>query len=103
MVDVTQIIVAVIGLIGIIVTTMVAPLIKSKVTASQWSNIVEWTNAAVMAAEVIFKGPGRGEEKRDYVLNWVAAEAAKRNIKVDTDSLRVALENAWKQMTENEV
>lgn len=103
MVDVTQIIVAVIGLIGIIVTIMVAPLIKSKVTASQWSNIVEWTNAAVMAAEVIFKGPGRGEEKREYVINWVTNEAKKHGIKVDVDAIRIALENAWKQMTESEV
>ena len=98
MVDVTQIIVAVIGLLGIIVTTIVAPLIKAKTTTAQWANVVVWTKAAVQAAEVIYKGAGRGEEKRDYVLEWVATEANKRGMKIDTDTIKVALEDAWKQL-----
>ena len=103
MVDVTQIIVAVIGLIGIVITAIVAPLIKAKTTTAQWDNIVSWADAAVKAAEVIYKGAGRGEEKRDYVINWVTNEASKHGIKVDADTVRIALENAWKQMTEAEV
>lgn len=100
MVNITQIVVAVIGLIGIVITTLIAPLIKAKTTTTQWANIVSWTQTAVQAAEVIYKGPGRGEEKRDYVLDWVSAEAAERGMKIDTDTIRAALENAWKQMTE---
>lgn len=103
MVDVTQIIVAVIGLLGIVVTAIVAPLIKAKTTTAQWDNIVAWANTAVAAAEVIYKGAGRGEEKREYVINWVTNEAKKHGIKVDVDAVRIALENAWKQMTESEV
>ena len=100
MVDVTQIIVALIGLLGIAITTLVAPLIKAKTTTEQWANIVAWTQTAVQAAEVIYKGSGRGEEKRDYVLEWVTAEANKRGMKIDTNTIRVALEDAWKQMIE---
>ena len=103
MVDVTQIIVALIGLLGIAITTLVAPLIKAKTTTVQWANIVAWTQTAVQAAEVIYKGSGRGEEKRDYVLEWVKNEANKRGMKIDTDTIRIALEDAWKQMTEAEV
>ena len=100
MVDITQIVVALIGLLGIVITTLVAPLIKAKTTTTQWANIVAWTKTAVTAAEVIYKGSGRGEEKRDYVLEWVTTEAKKHGIKVDVDAVRIALENAWKQMTE---
>lgn len=100
MVDVTQIIVALIGLLGIVITTLVAPLIKAKTTTEQWANVVAWTQTAVQAAEVIYKGSGRGEEKREYVINWVTNEAKKHGIKVDVDAVRIALENAWKQMTE---
>ena len=103
MVDVTQIIVAVIGLLGIIVTTIVAPLIKAKTTTAQWANVVVWTKAAVQAAEVIYKGSGHSEEKRNYVIEWVMTKAKKHGIKVDVDAVRIALENAWKQMKESEV
>lgn len=99
-INITQIVIAVIGLISIVITTLIAPLIKAKTTTTQWANIVSWTQTAVQAAEVIYRGPGRGEEKRDYVLDWVSAEAAKRGMKIDTDTIRAALENAWKQMTE---
>lgn len=100
MFDITQIVVALIGLLGVIITALVAPLIKAKTTTSQWENIVSWTQVAVQAAEVIYKGSSRGEEKRDYVLNWVKKEADKRGVKVDIDTIRVALEDAWKVMAE---
>lgn len=100
MIDVTQIVVTLIGLLGIVITALVAPLIKAKTTTVQWTNIVSWTQTAVQAAEVIYKGSGRGTEKRDYVLEWVKTEANKRGMKIDTDTIRVALEDAWKQMTE---
>ena len=103
MFDATQIIVAVIGLLGIIVTAIVAPLIKAKTTTAQWNNIIAWANTAVAAAEVIYKGAGRGEEKRNYVIDWVTKEAEKYGIKIDVDTVRVALEDAWKRMTESEV
>lgn len=99
MVNVTQIIVALIGLLSLVITTLVAPLIKAKTTTAQWANVVAWTQTAVQAAEVIYKGSGRGEEKRDYVLEWVKTEANKRGMKIDTNTIRVALEDAWKQMT----
>ena len=35
-IDITQIVVAVIGLLSVIVTSVVVPLIKSKLTNSQW-------------------------------------------------------------------
>lgn len=99
MIDVTQIVVTLIGLLGIVITVLVAPLIKAKTTTVQWTNIASWTQTAVQAAEVIYKGSGRGAEKRDYVLEWVKTEANKRGMKIDTDTIRVALEDAWKQMT----
>lgn len=99
MVNLTQIIVALIGLLSIVITALVVPLLKAKTTAAQWTNIVAWTQTAVQAAEVIYKGAGRGEEKREYVINWVTNEAKKHGIEVDVDTVRIALENAWKQMT----
>lgn len=99
MIDVTQIVVALIGLLGIVITAFVAPLIKAKTTTAQWTNIVAWTRTAVQAAEVMYKGSGRGDEKCKYVFDWVTAEASKRGMKIDADTIMVVLEDAWKQMT----
>lgn len=98
-IDITQIIVAVIGLISLIITSVIVPWIKSKTSSSQWQTIESWVSTAVEAAEVIYQGAGRGEEKREYVLKMVQELCNKNGIKFDTDIVRMALENAWKSMT----
>jgi len=94
--DVTQVIIAIIAVFGAIVTRVVIPLIKAKTTAQQWSNIVSWTNTAVNAAEVIFKGAGKGEQKRDYVLGYIKDCCNSHNIGYDGKAVRNALEEAWR-------
>jgi len=96
--DITQIIVALIGLLGVIITSVVVPYIKSKTTAEQWLTIKSWTITAVNAAEVIFKGAGKGAEKREYVLNYIQEKCDEHNIIYDKTSTRNALENAWKDL-----
>ena len=69
-IDITQIMVALIGLLGIIVTSVVVPLIKSKLTNSQWESIKNYALAGVQAAEIIFNAQGKGEEKAHLHLLW---------------------------------
>ena len=58
-IDITQIMVALIGLLGIIVTSVVVPLIKSKMTNEQWNAIKNYALAGVQAAEILI-GPATG-------------------------------------------
>ena len=51
MYDITPIIEAVAALIGVIVTCVLIPFIKSKTTASQQAEINAWVKIAVSAAE----------------------------------------------------
>lgn len=103
MIDVTEIMVAVIGLLGIIITSVVVPLIKQKLTSEQWNNIKNWTSAAVEAAEVLFIGTGLGSDKRDFVLNYIESKCKENNITYDEQTIRIALENEWKAMSERSV
>ena len=64
MFDITTIIEAVFMLLAAIITAIVIPYIKSKTTASQQAEINAWVKIAVSAAEQIYKGSGRGEEKK---------------------------------------
>lgn len=69
MIDLTSIVEAAIALIFAIITTFLIPYIKSKVDANKLTELKEWVKIAVKAAEQIYAGVGRGDEKKQYVLN----------------------------------
>lgn len=97
-IDITQIVVAVIGLLGVILTSVVVPLIKSKLTNSQWEAILNYALAGVQAAEIIFNAQGQGEEKLRWVSEYITNQCLAHGIKIDIDTVRVAIENAWKAL-----
>ena len=70
--DLTPIFEAIGALLCAIVAYVLVPYIKSKTTAQQQAEINAWVKIAVSAAEQIYNGSGRGEEKKAYVLNWLA-------------------------------
>ena len=78
-IDITQIVVALIGLLSVIITSVVVPLIKSKVTNSQWEMITKYALAGVQAAEIII-GAGNGEAKFEMVSNYIEEQCAAHNI-----------------------
>ena len=97
MFDITVIIEAVFALLAAIITAIVIPYIKSKTTASQQAEINAWVKIAVTAAEQIYAGSGRGEEKKAYVLNWLQ----EHGITVDAEKLDALIEAAVYDLTNN--
>lgn len=96
-IDITQIVVAVIGLLGLVVTSVLVPLIRTKINAEQWDTIYNYAVAAVQAAEIII-GAGKGEEKFAWAKQYIEAQCKAHGIKIDMDTVQVAIENAWKQL-----
>ncbi len=100
-IDITQIIVSAIGLVGLIMTGIVIPAlrtwVKSKVTNEQWETIKNYALAGVQAAEIIFNAQGQGEAKFAWAANYIEQHCAEHGIKIDTDTIKVAIENAWKE------
>lgn len=100
-IDITQIIVSAIGLIGLILTGIVIPSLrswlKSKVTNEQWETIKNYALAGVQAAEIMI-GAGNGEKKFEDAKKYIEKECAAHGIKIDTDTVERAIENAWKQL-----
>ncbi len=97
-IDITQIVVTVIGLMTVIVTSVIVPLIKSKLTQSQWDSIVNYAIAGVQAAEIIFNAQGTGKEKFEYVKSYIEKQCTDKGIEVDADTIQIAIENAWKAL-----
>lgn len=89
-IDITTITEAVIALLGVIITAVIVPLIKGKTTAEQQAVMLAWVRVAVMAAEQIYHGVGRGKEKKAYVVAWLK----QRNIIIDMNKIDALIESA---------
>jgi type II secretory pathway pseudopilin PulG len=87
--DLTAMFEAIIILVVAIVTGVLVPYIKSKTTAEQQTVLTALVKAAVTAAEQIYTGSGRGQEKKAYVISWLAD----RGITVDADKLDALVES----------
>lgn len=88
MFDITPIIEAVAALLAAVITAVVVPYIKSKTTTDQQRQINTWVQIAVSAAEQIYSGSGRGEEKKAYVIEWLR----QHGVTVDADKLDAMIE-----------
>ena len=94
MVDITPIVNAVIALIAAVISAFLIPWIKANTTEQQRQTILELIKIAVAAAEQIYQGEGRGEEKKQYVLNFLAS----KGIAVDDEAINAAIESYVQQI-----
>lgn len=93
--DITAIIEAILALVGAVITCVLIPYIKSKTTTEQQKEINAWVKIAVTAAEQIYRGQGRGEEKKAYVLAWLR----EHGVTVDEAKLDAMIEAAVYELT----
>lgn len=77
------IIAAVFALINAVVAYVLIPYIKSKTTAAQQEALSKAIDMLVAAAEQLFKGSGRGAEKKAYVVESLEAQGIKVDSKTD--------------------
>jgi len=94
MIDITQVILAVIALLSAVVTGFLIPWIKLRTTAQQQEQLAAWVEIAVSAAEQIFAGVGRGAEKKEYVKAWLA----ERGLTFDEKTIDAAIEASVYQL-----
>lgn len=73
-INLQPIISAVIALIAAIITTVLIPYIKGKITQQQYDRLLEAVRIAVAAAEQLFTSPQSGADKKQYVQEFLAAQ-----------------------------
>ena len=88
--DLTDIIVAAITLLVAVITTFLIPYLRTKVDADNWALLVKIVGVAVNAAEQLFVGSGRGDEKLIYVLDYIK----KQGYDVEDETIRAIIEDA---------
>lgn len=94
MFDITPIIEAILGLLAAIITAIIVPYIKSRTTAEQQAQIDAWVKIGVTAAEQVFTGEGRGDEKKAYVIDFLK----KHGYILDDERIDALIESAVFEM-----
>lgn len=88
MIDLTPIMEAIIALAVAVITAFVIPWLKGKIDADKLEQIKLWVTVAVEAAEQLYNGTGRGEEKKAYVVKFLQ----EKGFTLDPDSLDKLIE-----------
>lgn len=88
MINLTPVVNAIVALLASVITIYLLPWLRSKYSAQELGNAAYWAKVLVAAAEQMFSGAGRGEEK----LSWVQTELARRGWKLDTNEIRALIE-----------
>lgn len=94
MMDLTLIAVFAIGLIVAVITLTILPWAEANVDEKRFRKALSIICMAVEAAEQIFKGSGRGAEKKDYVLKILELNGCS----LDMEVVDVAIESAVYQL-----
>lgn len=91
----TEIFVALIGLLGAIITGVLIPYIKTKTTTAQRENIYTIVFHAVKAAEQILKKEDpTGEKRKQYVINYLSS----KGINLTIEDLNILIEAAVREL-----
>jgi hypothetical protein len=96
--NITQILLGLILILGGIATLVVWPYIKAHVSSEQLSMLVGIAQTVVYAAEKIF-GAKMGKDKLAYALELAKKLLAKKGLTFDEDVIRAAIEAQVEQLT----
>jgi len=91
MIDLTGVAVAVLSMLAAWITTQVVPWIKARTTAEKRRVAQQLVKTAVYAAEQLYKGDGRGEEKRQYVEQRLQAAGIQLDSALVADMIEAAV------------
>lgn len=91
----TPIILAILALISAIMTTIIAPLVKNKLTEAQLTNLDYWMRVLIAAAETEIDGEKMGEAKKMWVLGKLKA----MGIDFDEAIISAAIDGICRELT----
>ena len=95
--NITQIILGLIFILGGVVSLFVVPYLKTHMTAEQISILAGIAQTVVYAAEKIF-GAKMGEDKLAYAMSLAKKLLEKKNLSFDEDVVRAAIEAQVQQL-----
>jgi len=88
-----NIIIMLIPVLATVITTVVIPLILSKIGAEKLALIIKWVGRGVQAAEMLFPEAKSGEAKKAYVINFIDKMFNKNKVVITKEQIEVLIES----------
>ena len=96
-IDITQIVIALIGLMIAVITSVIVPLVKAKTSANQQVIIASIARTAVLAAQQLYAAED-GQKKKAYASEYVSSLMKKHGLTLSSDEVDAAVEAAVKEI-----
>lgn len=93
-----SLILAIIPVLGTIITVFIIPLIKEKIGAEKLAKYEYWADLAVKAAEMLWTETGHGEDKKQYVVEFLTNMFNKKKVVITEEQMNILIESAVKQL-----
>ena len=93
-----EIILALVPVLGTILTVYIIPLIKEKIATEELTKYKEWVSSAVKAAEMLWNESGKGETKKAFVVNYLNELFNAKKVVITEEQLNVLIEAAVKEL-----
>lgn len=74
MIDLTQIVIALIGLAVSLITSYLIPYINTHISSDKLDLIRKWAEVAVKCAELTYSGDKRGTDKKQFVIDFLKSK-----------------------------
>lgn len=93
----------VVALLGFIVARYLVPWIKAQVANSQYAWMSALVEDAVKYAEQTIVGSGKGEEKKDLVVQYITNQLQIKGIGITEDQMDALIESAVFGLKEGQI
>ncbi len=91
-IDLTEIILSLLGILGTVITMYIIPILKKKAEDENWHRLFEIVAVAVNGAEQLGY-VDKAVDKLEYATNQVKKALAKHNLVFDDDIIRTTIES----------
>lgn len=103
MIDWTEILLALIGLVGVIISAVAVPYLRANTTEKQRENLEYWVDVAITAAEKHFEESGAGPAKKAEVKKFIESmglPATDEQLdKLITSGVERLINKPWREFT----
>lgn len=89
---------ALIPVMGTILTVYIIPFIKEKIGNEKLAKYEYWADIAVRAAEMLWKESGKGADKKEYVVDFLNNMFNKDKVVITEQQIELLIESCVKQM-----
>ena len=96
-----QVILALIPVLGAIVTYFIIPFLKEKVGNERLTQYKEWATLAVRAAEMIWTETGHGADKKAYVVSYLNDLFNENKVVITEEQINILIEAAVQELNKN--